>query len=91
MRPDGAYAYVMDSALLGGTPDVDIIDTATHLVIATIPMGLDPQQLAFIPGSSLAYIANQLSNNIFVIGSLTNAYVSSFLAGTGPVGLAITP
>jgi YVTN family beta-propeller protein len=91
MRPDGAYAYVVDTALFGGSPDVEVIDTATHSMVATIPMGNDPQQLAFIPNTNLAYVTNQLWNAVVVIDIGTNTVVSTFNAGSGPVGVAVQP
>ena len=54
-----------------------MIDTSTKLVIATIDTGADPQNLAFIPNTNLAYVTNQLSNDIFVIDTWTNMYLSN--------------
>jgi len=54
-------------------------------------MGNDPQQLAFIPNTNLAYVTNQLWNAVVVIDIGTNTVVSTFNAGSGPVGVAVQP
>jgi len=91
VTPNGAFAYVSDSALFGGLSGISVINTRTNTVVATVPVGLDPQGLAFVPGGAFAYVANQLSNTVSVIKTATNTVVATVPVGIGPVGVAITP
>jgi YVTN family beta-propeller protein len=72
VTPNGAFAYISDSALFGGSSSISVINTRTNTVVATVPVGFDPQRLAFVPGGAFAYVANQLSNTVSVIETATN-------------------
>ena len=69
---------------------VSVIDTITNTVIATIPVGTAPNQLAVTPGGTRAYVANQGSNTVSVINTATNAVITTVPVGTGPIGVAVT-
>ena len=91
ITPDGAFAYVSNSALFGGSPSVSIISTATNQVVATVPTGLDPQCIAFLPNGRFAYVANQLSDTVSVIDTATKTVVATIPVAAGPVGVAVAP
>jgi YVTN family beta-propeller protein len=67
------------------------IQPRTNTIVATVPVGLDPQGLAFVPGGAFAYVANLLSNTLSVIATATNTVVVTVPIGVGPVGVATTP
>lgn len=63
MTPDGRHAYVPNF----GADHVSVIDTASHIVTATILVGTGPLALAVTQDGRRAYVANYGSNNVSVI------------------------
>ena len=52
------FAYVANNGYPGiGT--VSVIDTANNTVVATVPVGLQPQQLAVTPDGTHVYVVNR--------------------------------
>src|SRR5258708_26093231 len=51
---------------------VSVISTSTDTVIATIPVGQFPKDIAITPDGSKAYVTNYQSNNVSVISISTN-------------------
>ena len=88
-RPAAAapFAYVTNSY----DSTVSVIDTATNAVVATVPVGLNPEYLAVTPDGTHVYVANQVSNTVSVIGTATNRVVATIPVGTFPVYVAVTP
>lgn len=43
---------------------VSVFDGVTNMLIATVPVGLDPQFVAIDPGLSYAFVGNRVSNSI---------------------------
>src|SRR5260370_34424908 len=70
---------------------VSVIDTTTHSVVATIPVGQYPAGVAITPNGAFAYVANFNSNSVSVIDTATNTVTATVTVGTGPWGIAITP
>lgn len=85
---DAAFvAYVTNS----GSANVSVIDTATKAVLATISVGLTPEQIAVTPNSLYAYVANSGSNNVSVIDTASNTVVGSPIpVGERPDFLAVS-
>ena len=85
-------AYVTTSGSLGNSDFVSVIDTATNTVVASIPVGFSPFQIAITPDGTRAYVANQSSTNtVSVIDTATNTVVATIPGGFSPLGVAITP
>lgn len=87
VTPDGRYAYVTNH----GSASVDVIDTATNTVVATIPVGSGPYGIAVTPGGKSAYVADSGSSNVDVIDTATNTVTATIPVGSTPYGIAITP
>jgi alpha-galactosidase len=85
--PNGKYVYVTDH----GSKNVDVIDTATNAVVATVPVGAGPYGIAVTPDGKHAYVADNGSNNVDVIDTATNTVTATIPVGAQPYGLAITP
>ena len=68
-----------------------MIDTASNMVVATVPVGSSPYGVAVTPDGKHAYVANIGSNNVSVIHTASNTVVATVPVGTGPVGVAVTP
>lgn len=78
----GPYAYITRSF----TDKVDVIDTASAGVVATITVGAEPVGVAVTP--SRAYVANLSSNTVSVIDTARNEVVATIPVGQGPYGVA---
>ena len=83
------FAYVTN----GGSSTVSVIDTATNMVVATVPVGAIPSAAAVTPDGKHAYVANASigSISVSVIDTATNVAVATVPFGMQPFGVAITP
>ena len=71
---------------------VTVIDTATNSVIATIPVGINPEGVAITPDGTRAYVANITSQTVSVIDTATNTVIATIpVSSTFPFAVAITP
>jgi YVTN family beta-propeller protein len=81
-------AYVTNS----GEGSVSVVDVGTDAVIATVPVGLEPVDVAITPDGKRAYVANMGDDSVSVIDIATSATVGAPIAvGSQPRGIAITP
>src|SRR5580704_5844937 len=81
------FAYVAND--VSGT--VSVFDTATNIVVATIPVGSDPFAVGITPDGRHAYVANVSSNSVSVVSTAANTVVATVPVGSGPFGIAVTP
>jgi YVTN family beta-propeller protein len=81
------FAYVASFE----TNSVSVIDTATNLVVATVPVGDNPIAVAVNPDGTRAYVTNSGSSNVSVIETATNSVVDTVPVGSFPEGVAVTP
>ena len=70
---------------------VSVIDIVTDSVIATIPVGSSPAEVAVTPNGRFAYVINTLGDTVSVISAATNTVVATVPVATFPQGIAITP
>jgi YVTN family beta-propeller protein len=67
--------------------NVSVIDGTTHAVVATVPVGSDPDALA-VDGTDV-FVANYASQNTSVIDGTTNKVVATIPGGSEPSALAV--
>jgi YVTN family beta-propeller protein len=79
------------NASFGGSSTVSVIDTATNIVVATVPVGVDAHGVAITPDGTHAYVTNQFGDNVSVIDTATNTVVATVAVGSFPDVVAITP
>jgi len=96
ITPDGKHAYVAIQAcsvcMTNVLADrVSVIDTASNTVVASVPVGVTPSDVAVTPDGTLVYVTNYNSNNVSVIATASNTVVATVPVGTGPEGVAVTP
>lgn len=97
--PDGSFrpgAYVTTSdqtafihqlvVAIGGTTA-----PAHPAVIATIPVGKDPEGAAVDATTNRIYVANHGSDTVSVIDGATNKVIASILVGYQPNGISVDP
>ena len=84
--------YVTDAGQLA-TPDnrVSVIDTATNTIVASIPVGTAPLEVAITPNGAFGYVPALFSDNITVFDTATNMLVTTIPVGSEPLGVAISP
>jgi YVTN family beta-propeller protein len=70
---------------------VSVIDTASNTAVATIPVGGNPEAVAFTPDGATAYVVNGIDDTASVIDTATNTVTDTIPAGTAPIGVAFTP
>ena len=68
---------------------VAVVDTATDSVLTTITVGKAPQSVAYVPELHQAYVANQRSNSISVIDTITNTVIAT-VPTLGPIDIAVS-
>ena len=73
----------------GGADTVSVIDPLAGTVLATIPVGDAPIDLA--AGGTRLYVANWGAASVTVIDTLTNVAVATVGVGRQPVGLVVDP
>jgi YVTN family beta-propeller protein len=80
--------YVANTA----SNSVSVVDTATHAVVATIPVGDRPASVSISPDSTTAWVANA-DGTVSVIDTFTNAVArtETAAAGGGTRSTATTP
>jgi YVTN family beta-propeller protein len=68
---------------------VQVIDTASNTIIAAVPVGKRPWNMAITPDGSKLYVACGRSNAIAVIDTATNSKIADIAVGALPWGVAI--
>jgi gliding motility-associated-like protein len=84
----GQYAYIPNR----NSATTSVINISSNTVIATLPMGIQPQGVAVSEVRGRAYIANNGSNSITVINTCDQSIVATINGLVGiPAGIAVSP
>ena len=67
-----------------GLHKIQIIGVSTRKLLAEIPAGKKPHNLAFTPDGKYVYVANVGSNDVSVIEAATRKLVATIPAGAKP-------
>ena len=70
--------------------NVTVIDLATNTPIATITVGLDPQQVAVSPDGTTVYVTNGGAGTVSVINTATNTVTGTINCGVGAFGINVS-
>ncbi len=81
------FAYVANNS----SGNVSVIDVATNTVVATVPVGANPNGVGVNSAGTRAYVTNGGGNTVSVIDSATNTVVSTIAVGTTPFSVAVNP
>jgi YVTN family beta-propeller protein len=89
----GAHAMAAPFGYVTNSNDntVSVIDAATNTVVATIPVGNQPDQVAVTPDGAHAYVTNFFDSTVSVIATASNTVVATIPVGFAPEGAAISP
>jgi len=84
---DGSKVYVADYQ----NNTVNVIDTLTNTVSATIPVSNEPFGIAVSPDGKKVYVANSSENLVSVINTANNTGIDTIEVGSYPMGLTVSP
>lgn len=70
---------------------LSVIDATTQTVVATVPVGSDPNDVAVTPDGKTVYVVNSGSNTLTVISGQTDTVITTTVVGTRPEEIAISP
>ncbi|MFJ9447007.1 PxKF domain-containing protein [Kitasatospora sp. NPDC101235] len=70
---------------------VTAYDPATGTVVATIPVGTAPRDVALSPDGTQAYVTNSGSNSVSVIDTASNTVAATIPVSNHPVPVAFSP
>jgi YVTN family beta-propeller protein len=68
---------------------VSVIDTASNQVVATVPVGQRPWNMALTPDGKKLYVANGRSNSVTVIDTASRSKLRDIAVGKLPWGVVI--
>lgn len=71
--------------------DIESTDIYPNLVLATIPVGTMPADIAVTPDARHVYVTCYGSNSVTVIRAESKEVVASIDVGAGPQGVAVSP
>jgi YVTN family beta-propeller protein len=61
------------------------------VVVATIPVEKNPQDIIWAPDGRFAYVVNEGSNTVSVIDARTNQVTATIPTGENPSSIAVLP
>jgi YVTN family beta-propeller protein len=73
--------YVSNYGQFNATGTVSVINGTTNTIVATIPVGKNPQAIAYNPANGLVYVANTLSDTLSIINGTSNSLIGSISVG----------
>jgi YVTN family beta-propeller protein len=85
MHPDGARVFISN----GRAGTVSVIDTSSNRIIATVPVGKRPWNMALTPDGRKLYVANGRSNSVTVIDAESFAILRQIPVGELPWGVLV--
>src|SRR3970040_567178 len=104
ISPDGKLAWVTNNgeqampgmgkgghAAMSSGGEVWAIDTASHAVVAKIPVGKHPAHVVLTPDGRFAYVTNGGENTVSVVDTEARQVVATIPVGAYPHGIRISP
>src|ERR687889_2749088 len=90
---DNDLLYVSNYGQFNTTGIVSVINGTTNTIVATIPVGKNPQAIAYNPANGLLYVANALSDTLSIINGTSNIVIDNITSGAAgnlfsPTGIA---
>ncbi|WP_158990276.1 gliding motility-associated C-terminal domain-containing protein [Mucilaginibacter sp. L196] len=83
VSPDSKHIYVANA----GTNNVSVIDAVNQSVVATIPVGNQPEGVSLNADGSILMVTNYRSNTVSVINTVTNSVTNTIPVGAFPLSL----
>lgn len=89
--PDGSAVYLMTASPASGRPEIEVVDSATGAVRATISDGRFGSGMVMSPDASTLLVAEQNSNSVAVVDTASGAVTSTIPLGGTPDGGVLNP
>jgi len=89
LSPDDRFVWVANPD--NNSVSVVRVENDANQLVAEIPVGKEPQNVAISPNGANVYVTNTASSTVSVIDTASRAVVNTILAGTEPYGIAFTP
>ena len=70
---------------------VFLINTATDKMVARIPVGRNPLDVAYSPDGRYLFTADNLGNTVTVIGTATDRVIGEIPTGKSPTSISVLP
>ncbi|MGP8251390.1 MAG: beta-propeller fold lactonase family protein [Terracidiphilus sp.] len=83
--------YVLNAGVPGGQGSISVIDCEHNAVVATIPVGRDPDSIDVDARGKLAYVANRGSNSVSVVDLEARRAVAQIGVGEEPDAASLSP
>ncbi len=83
------YAYM--GSVTSANCCLDVLNTSTNLVVATIPITNFNAPFGITPDQSRIYIADNVNNLLNVVDTTTNTLMTTIPIGVAPTAVAIAP
>ena len=91
-NPAGTLGYFLQSCASTTVPGfLTILNIPSNTVVATVPVGNLPYDLAITPDGSQVYVVNARSNSVSVVKTSTNTVTTTIPVGNAPQSIAVTP
>lgn len=81
------YAYITNSA----SSSVSVINAITRKIVATIPMGADPQDITVSHDGKKVYVSDPISQTVSVISTATNTVIATTPVPIGSFSMVVSP
>jgi YVTN family beta-propeller protein len=70
---------------------VSVIDVNSKAVVATVPVGTEPEALAVNTATNHIIVPNGGSDDVSIIDGATNSVIATLPVGVNPTGIAVNP
>jgi YVTN family beta-propeller protein len=89
LSPDDRFVWVANPD--SNSVSVVRVENDANQLVAEIPVGTEPQNVAISPNGATVYVSNTVSGTVTVIDAASRQIISTILVGTEPYGMALTP
>jgi YVTN family beta-propeller protein len=93
LNQDNDLVYVSNYGQFNTTGTISVINHTTNTIVANIPVGKNPQAIAYNPANGLFYVANTLSNTLSIINGTSSSLIGSIpvgdFPGKNPTGIVV--
>jgi len=83
------YAYI--GSVVSANCCLDVLDTTTNTVVATIPLTNINAPFGITPDQSRLYVADNVNNIVDVVDTASNTLLTTIATGLDPTEVVITP
>ncbi|HEV7766142.1 MAG TPA: YncE family protein [Thermoanaerobaculia bacterium] len=87
-KPGRLALHGDDRLWVAAETSLTVIDTKALTVVATVPVGRAPHQIAFTPDGERAFVTNGGDGNVSILNAVKPAKLADVATGASPAGIA---